>query len=149
RDALEKWLFGLLFLNALVQNGLCAVLRRSEKCSPRAVRDLGSHQDPDLVQLLPLAIELQEASDLEEASRDVEALRNVCPVVEVAGTRPPRDAVVDDEKLATPSRRVSHCGRFAHDAPSEWQISPSASLRVRPGPSVQQPGSGWLVRSLS
>ena len=37
--------------------------------------DLGAHEDPDLVELLPFAVESEERADLEEARRDVEGWR--------------------------------------------------------------------------
>ena len=59
------------------------------------MRDLGAHQDPDLVEPLPLAIQLEERPDLEVAGRDVEALRDLRPVVQVP------DPVQPDTLLST------------------------------------------------
>ncbi len=42
---------------------------------------LGAHQDPDLVESLPLAVEGEESADLEVASRDVERLRDTGPLL--------------------------------------------------------------------
>ena len=73
---------------------------RLEQRLPRAMRRLRAHQDPDLVELLPLAVEREQRADLEVARGDVERLRDPGPLLEVAEPGPARDAVVDDEEVA-------------------------------------------------
>ena len=64
------------------------------------MRRLRAHQDPDLLELLPLAVEREQRADLEVAGGDVERLRDAGPLLEVAEAGPAGDAVVDDEEVA-------------------------------------------------
>ena len=57
----------------------------------------GAHQDPDLIELLPFAVELEEGTDLEVAGSDVEALGDPGPFLKVSETSPPRNTVIDNE----------------------------------------------------
>ena len=61
---------------------------------------LRPHQDPDLVEPLPLAVESEQCADLEVPGRDVERLRDAGPLLQVPEPGPAGDAVVDDEELA-------------------------------------------------
>jgi hypothetical protein len=95
--AVEKRCRRLFRFDALVENRFRTILGRLEERSLRAMRDLGTHEDPDLVQLLPLAIELQKASNLEVASGNVEALREQTNATwqAVRSARSSIEAVVD------------------------------------------------------
>ena len=71
---------------------------------------LRPHQDSDLVQLLPLAVEGEQGADLEVSGRDVERLRDAGPLLQVPEPGPAGDTVVDDEELAA-------LGVSGHDTP--------------------------------
>ena len=100
RHPTQKRLRSFLGLEARIESGFRASLGRLQECGLRAVSHFGTHEDPDLLEAPPLAIELEQAADLEKARRDVEALRDLCPVVKVARPCPSGDAVVDDEQFA-------------------------------------------------
>ncbi len=100
RHAFEERCRALLVLETRVERGLGLRPERVQEHGLRAERDLRPDQDPDLVELLPLTIEFEQRSDFEEASRDVEARRDLGPLAEVCGAGPAGDAVVDDEQVA-------------------------------------------------
>ena len=100
RDAVEEGVGVLVGLDAAVEDLDGARSHGLEQRLARAVRRLGAHQDPDLVERLPLAVEGEQRADLEVAGGDVERLGDAGPLLEVAEPGPARDAVVDDEEVA-------------------------------------------------
>ena len=71
---------------------------------------LRAHQDPDLVEALPIAVEGEQGADFEVSGRDVERLRDAGPLLQIPKPGPAGDTVVDDEELAA-------LGVNLHDAP--------------------------------
>jgi len=61
------------------------------------MRHLRAHQDADLLEPLPLAVEGQQGTDLEVARCDVEGLGNTGPLFEIAKSGPAGNAVIYDE----------------------------------------------------
>jgi len=61
---------------------------------------LSAHQDPNLLERLPLLVECEQGTDLEVLRGDVERLGDAGPLFKVAQTRSAGDAVVDDEEVA-------------------------------------------------
>ena len=90
----------LFLFQALVQV-LHNVRQSILECSHRAQRYLVSHQDADLVDLLPLVFQGKKGPYLEVARRDIDGLRDLTPVVEVPGDLPIFVAIVDDKQVAT------------------------------------------------
>ena len=100
RDPVQKGVALLVLLHAFVEplEGLrpdCF-----ENGLPRPMGGFRAHQDPDLVEPLPLAVEGEQGADLEVSGRDVERLRDAGPLLQVPEPGPAGDAVVDDEELA-------------------------------------------------
>ena len=83
---------------------------RFENGLPSPMGDLRAHQDPNLVEPLPFAVEGEQGADLEVSGRDVERLRDAGPLLQVPEPGPAGDTVVDDEELAA-------LGVNGHDAP--------------------------------
>ena len=71
---------------------------------PRALGRLRPHEDANLVQLLPFAVEREQGANFEETCCNVERRRDLCPFPEVADDFPFFVAVVDDEKIAAALR---------------------------------------------
>ena len=65
---------------------------------PGPVGDLIAHEDADLVELLPFAVEFEQGADLEVAGRYVEGAGDLAPLAEIVGPPPTIDTVVDDEQ---------------------------------------------------
>ena len=99
-DPVQEGVRLLVVLDALVE----AVERlrpdRLENGLASPVGGLGAHQDPDLVEPLPPAVEGEQGADVEVPRRDVERLRDAGPLLQVPEPGPAGDAVVDDEELA-------------------------------------------------
>ena len=97
RNAMEEGVGFLVGLDALVEDLHGARAHRLEERFARAMRRLRAHQNPDLLQRLPLPVEGEQGTDLEVPRGDIERLGNAGPLLEVAEPSPARDAVVDDE----------------------------------------------------
>ena len=69
---MEEWVGILVGLNALVENGDGSCEDGIEECLARAMRHLSAHQNPHLLEGLPLTIEGEQSADLEVARGDVE-----------------------------------------------------------------------------
>ena len=67
---------------------------------PRFQRHLIAHEDAYLAELLPLAVEGEQGTDLEEPGGDVEGFGQVGPLAQVLEARPSGNTVVDDEQIA-------------------------------------------------
>ncbi len=63
--------------------------------------DLISHQDADVINLLPFAIQGKKRADFEIAGCNVDAFGELTPVVEVAKDFPFVVAVIDDEQVTS------------------------------------------------
>ena len=59
-----------------------------------------AHQDPDLVEPLPLAVEGEQGANIEVSRRDAERLRDAGPLLQIPESGPAGDTVGDDEELA-------------------------------------------------
>ena len=97
RNAVEERVGLLVGLDALVEDLHGARAHGLEERLARAMRRLRAHQNPDLLQRLPLPVEGEQGTDLEVPRSDIERLGNAGPLLEVAEPSPARDAVVDDE----------------------------------------------------
>jgi hypothetical protein len=60
---------------------------------------LVAHQDADVVELLPAAVQGEERADFEEAGGDVERAGDFRPVLEIAKSFPAFVAVIDGEQF--------------------------------------------------
>ena len=100
RDAGQEIILLFLGLDAAVELLGDLWHQSREQYLPGAGGDFVAHQDPDLVQLLPLTIQSQQRADLEVAGGDVEGLRDLRPFAEVVADLPVCIAVVDDEEVA-------------------------------------------------
>lgn len=78
-----------------------------------ALRDLVAHEEANLVELLPLAVEGQERADLEVAGGDVDGLGKIAPVAQIAKDFPVVVAVIDDEQFA-----AGFAGALRHRLPA-------------------------------
>ena len=58
------------------------------------------HENADLVQLLPLAIEREQRADFKIPSGDIKTVGEISPIVKVATDLPVLVAVVYDEEVA-------------------------------------------------
>ena len=110
RDPMQEGVGLLVLLNAFVEPLERLRPDRFKNGPPSPMGGLRPHQDPDLVELLPLAVEGEQGADLEVSGRDVECLRDAGPLLQVPEPGPARDTVVDDEELAA-------LGINGHDAP--------------------------------
>ena len=72
RDAVEERVGVLVGLDAAVEDLDRARPHGLEQGLARAMRRLGPHQDPDLLERLPFAVEREKGADLEVARGDVE-----------------------------------------------------------------------------
>ena len=75
---------------------------RFQESLPGPVGRLRPHQDANLVEPLPFAVESEQGSDLEVSGCDVERLGDPGPLLQVPESGPSRNAVVDDEEVAAP-----------------------------------------------
>lgn len=97
-DSCEEWIALFVVLDALVKTRLGPLLHSHQQRLLRPVGDLVPHQDPDLVELLPAAVEVQQGANLEESRGDIDAARQLRPLAQVVQAVPPAVAVVDDEE---------------------------------------------------
>ena len=100
RNAVQEWIGVLVRLKALVED-----LRRTrpngvEQRRACTIRRLGTHQNPDVVERLPSAIEGKQCADFEVPRRNIERLGDAGPLFKIAKPRPAGDAVVDDEEVS-------------------------------------------------
>ena len=110
RDAVQEGVRLLVLLDAYVEPAESVCPDRFENGLPSPMGGLRTHQDPDLAEPLPFAVEGEQSADLEVSGRDVERLRDAGPLLQVPEPGPARDTVVDDEELAA-------LGVNGHDAP--------------------------------
>ena len=103
--ALQERVRALLSLQAVIKATHPPPQRLREHAAG-AQRHLVAHQQPDPLQLLPLAVQRQQCPDLEEPRRHVERARQVAPLAQILQPGPPRHAVVDDEQV--PAARSAH-----------------------------------------
>ena len=82
RHAVEEVVAFLLAFDAVVER-LLDLLNAGDEGLPGAPRDLVAHEDAELVELLPLAVQGQQGADLEVAGGDVEGVGELGPFVEV------------------------------------------------------------------
>ena len=133
-DPVQEGVRLLVLLDALVEPVERLRPNRLQNGLAGPVGGLRAHQDPDLVQSLPFAVEGEQGADLEIPGRDVERLRDAAPLLQVPEPGPAGDAVVDDEELAA-------LGVNAHDVPGA--PLPAALAGYSQTPSSQPPaGSG-------
>ena len=110
RNPVQEGVRLLVLLDALVEPVERLRPDRFENGLPSPMGDLRAHQDPNLVEPLPFAVEGEQGADLEVSGRDVERLRDAGPLLQVPEPGPAGDTVVDDEELAA-------LGVNGHDAP--------------------------------
>jgi hypothetical protein len=67
----------------------------------RSFRDFVAHQNANLIHLLPFVLEPEQRANFEVAGRDVDRLRDLAPVVEIAQDLPVHVAVIHDEKFTS------------------------------------------------
>ena len=103
-DAFEEVVPTLLDFDGVIELASDAV----DKDAPGAWGDLIAHENPDLVELLPLAIEREQRAHLEVSGGDVERVRNVAPLAQILPNLPFGIGVVDDEEIATLAARLGH-----------------------------------------
>lgn len=95
---------GLALVRLALSSSMLSSSRSSARCftatsSAFLVRwDLVAHQDPDRVELLPVAVEVEQRADLDEARGDVDAARQLRPLAQAVEPVPARCTVVDDEE---------------------------------------------------
>ena len=108
---------------------------------PGPQRHLVAHQQPDLVEPLPPAVQRQQGPDLEEPGGDVEGPGQIGPLTQILQPRPPRHAVVDDEQnpAAPAARRLGHPRTLTIDRRRDGRgcISDRATVAVTPTRSHQ------------
>ncbi len=92
--ALWRGVVGVLRIRAMMS--AAAV----EEGLPGSPRNFIPHENPQLFQLLPLAVQGQKGADLEEACGDIERNRQVGPLFQVVPDLPILVAVIDDKELA-------------------------------------------------
>ena len=100
RDSVQEGVRLFVLLNAFVEPVERLRPDRFENGLPSPMGGLRPHQDSDLVELLPFAVEGEQGADLEVSGRDVERLRDAGPLLQVPEPGPAGDTVVDDEELA-------------------------------------------------
>ena len=100
----------LVLLDAFVEPVKRLRPDRFENGLPSPMGGLRPHQDSNLVEFLPLAVEGEQGADLEVSGRDVERFRDAGPLLQVPEPGPAGDTVVDDEELAA-------LGVSGHDTP--------------------------------
>ena len=100
RDPAQEGVRLLVLLDALVEPVERLRPHRLENGPPSPMGRLSAHQEPDLVEPLPLAVEGEQGVDLEVSGRDVERLGDAAPLLQVPEPGPAGDTVVDDEELA-------------------------------------------------
>src|SRR5262245_29208779 len=98
RNALEKVVLLFLGLEAGVEAGF-DTLQPLDECGPGPPGNFIPHENSNSINLLPFAVEGEERSDFEVARGDVDGLRDLAPVVEIAEDLPVVVAVIDDEEL--------------------------------------------------
>ena len=86
---------------AFVGEGLVELGERDADRVRRLPARLTADEQPDLVDLLPLAVEGEERADLEVARGDVDRRADLAPLTDVLERLPVLVAVVDDEEVAT------------------------------------------------
>ena len=67
------------------------------QCALGSQSDLVAHEDANLLQLLPFAIDRQQSANFKVASGNVKLVRDVCPFGKVVEYLPVVVAVVNDE----------------------------------------------------
>src|SRR6267378_4237820 len=102
----KKWVLVLDNFDALVELVGRLGHHGLDKRLASPMTRLGTHQNPNLLERLPLAIEGKQGAELEVARRDVERLRDLGPLLQVAKPRPARDAVIDDKQVLPASVRA-------------------------------------------
>ena len=85
-NAVEVGVVLLLALETALQNDHCLVLCCPSDDVPRSRGRLRSHEDANLVELLPLAIERRRRPNIEVTGRYVKPLSNVAPLFKVQQT---------------------------------------------------------------
>ena len=110
RDPVQEGIGLLVLLDAFVEPVKRLRPDRFDNGLPSPMGGFRPHQDSNLVELLPLAIEGEQGADLEVSGRDVERLRDAGPLLQVPEPGPAGDTVVDDEELAA-------LGVSGHDTP--------------------------------
>ena len=127
RDTVQEGVRLLVLLNAFVEPGERLRPDRFENGLPSPMGGLRAHQDPDLVEALPFAVEREQGADLEVSGRDVERLRDAGPLLQVPEPGPAGDTVVDDEELAA-------LGFNGHDTPIRGRTKRSGAWAATPKP---------------
>ena len=79
----RKGFGSLVLLNAAVEPVERLRPDRVDDGLPSPTGGLRAHQDPNLVELLPHAVEGEQGADLEVSGRDVERLRDAGPLLQV------------------------------------------------------------------
>jgi hypothetical protein len=90
RDTVQERVGTLGRFDAAVEDLECPRTHRLEQGLARAMGRLCAHQEPDLVERLPLAVERQQRADLEVARGDVERLRDCRTTLRGGGDRSSR-----------------------------------------------------------
>ena len=121
-DPPQEGVLRLVRLDTLVEPVECLRPDRCENGPTSPMGGLRPHQDPDLVEFLPLAVESEQGTDLEVSRRDVERPRDTGPLLQVPEPGPAGDTVVDDEEFAAP-------GVGGHDVPARTS-SPTAEAHL-------------------
>lgn|SRR3972149_670849 len=96
---MKKGIRFLVNFDAVVQLIGSSRLDRFEEGLARTVGGLGTHQDPDLFQRLPLTIESEKRADLEVSGGYVKSLGDAGPFLQISEARPTGHTVIDDEKV--------------------------------------------------
>ena len=99
RNSMQKRVGGLVGFDTAIEILNGPVTDSIQHGLSSSLGHLRSHQDANLLQGLPFAIEGEERADLEKTGGYVKALGNACPFFKVAEPGPAGDAVVDNEKV--------------------------------------------------
>src|SRR5882724_343133 len=86
-----------------------------------ARRNLVTHEDANLVELLPMAVERKQRPDFKVAGGNIKCAGDFRPVLKVFQPLPSLIAVINNEKFAT-------FGRCAHICPTAFRCSPTCKI---------------------
>ena len=98
KEKRRRLTLGTIFLrfDTFIQTAF-GLVERLKKGLFRSRRDIAAHQDSELVDLLPLAIQRKQRPNFEIPSRAINCLRNLAPIAKVAYDLPVDVAVINDE----------------------------------------------------
>ena len=99
-DAVQERIGVLVRLKTLVEDLHRTRPNGVEQRRACTIRRLGTHQNSDVVERLPSAIEGKQGTDFEVPRRNIERLGDAGPLFKISKPRPAGDAVVDDEEVS-------------------------------------------------